>query len=70
MQTPLTRALYKGFKHETIESSVAIEKVIGEKRSHLTNLVIRNYDLPKTPLYVPVAGQGLDLDLFSVADER
>lgn len=65
---PEIRMLYRGFPRETIELSVAVEKVTGGKRKSFANLVIRNYELPKTPLYVPVAGQPELLDMFGSPD--
>lgn len=58
------RDLYLDFSRKTIDSSVAVKKVVGSNRNHLVNLVIYNYDLPKTPLYVPVAAKPAVFELF------
>jgi len=64
---PEIRALYGGFSHETIESSLAIEKMTGGKRRHFANLIIRNYTPPETPLLVATASESTLLDVFGFA---
>jgi hypothetical protein len=46
---------------------LAAAKAIGAKRSSLEYLIIRNYESPKIPLYVPVARQQPLLDFFHLA---
>jgi len=62
------RKLYRRFDQMVVKSQISCQKVIRSKRRSLRNLVIRNYSLPKTPLYVPTATQPTIMDLFGVAD--
>jgi len=60
------RKLYRGFDQTVLTSKISCQKVIGGKRRSMRNLVIRNYKLPKTPLYAPVAGPVPLMDLFGI----
>ena len=51
---PQIRKLYRSFDRTILKSSIACQKVIGGKRRTLRNLVIRNYEPPKNPLYTSV----------------
>jgi flagellar biosynthesis protein FliP len=63
---PIIRKLYRDFDKTVLNSSISCQKVITGKRRSLRNLVIRNYEPPKTPLYAPVAGEIKLLDLFGL----
>jgi hypothetical protein len=45
---------------------VTVSKIIGGKRPTFKQLIIRNYELPKTPLYTAAAGQTHLMDLFAL----
>jgi hypothetical protein len=64
---PVIRNLYRRFHRTVLRSSISCQKVIKGKRRSLRNLVIRNYEPPKMPLYAPVAGQVHLMDLFGLA---
>jgi DNA adenine methylase len=66
---PKIRALYHGFPINRVKTHETVSKIIGGKRPTFKQLIIRNYEPPKTPLYVPVAGRITVLDLFGVADQ-
>jgi DNA adenine methylase len=63
---PAVRELYANYPQSTLTSAVAVEKVIGGKRGRLRHLLVRNYEPPKTPLYISAAGQLTPLDLFGL----
>lgn len=63
---PIIRKLYRDFDKTVLKSSISCTKVITGKRRSMRNLVIRNYEPPKTSLYAPIAAQPILLDLFSI----
>jgi DNA adenine methylase len=63
---PIIRKLYRDFDKTVLNSSISCQKVITGKRRSMRNLVIRNYEPPKTPLYIPTAGQPSFMDLFGL----
>jgi len=65
---PIIRKLYRDFDKTVLKSSISCQKVITGKRRFMRNLVIRNYEPPKTPSYIPVAGKIKLLDLFGDAE--
>ena len=66
----IIRKLYRDFDKTVLNSSISCTKVIAGKRRSMRNLVIRNYEPLKTPLYVPTATQLTMMDLFGLDDER
>ena len=67
---PKIRKLYHGFPMSRIKTHETVSKVIGDKRPTFNQLIIRNYEPPKTPLYTCAASKPSILDLFGVDDER
>jgi hypothetical protein len=63
---PKIRELYHGLPMSRVKTHQSVCKVIGGERPTFRQLIIRNYEPPKTPLYTAVAGQMPLLDLFSV----
>jgi hypothetical protein len=63
---PIIRKLYRGFEKTVLKSSISCTKVIAGKRRSMRNLVIRNYEPPKTPLYTTTASQAPLMDLFGL----
>jgi hypothetical protein len=63
---PIIRKLYRDFDKTVLNSSISCQKVIAGKRRSMRNLVIRNYEPPKTPLYTAVASQASMMDLFGL----
>ena len=61
---PEIRQLYSRFFQSAVTSHVAVRKVIAGRRPRLRHLVIRNYEPPKEPLYIPSAGWPAILNLF------
>jgi hypothetical protein len=49
---------------------LVVPKIIGDKRPTFKQLIIRNYEPPKMPLYVPVVGPISLMDLFGDAGQR
>ena len=67
---PKIRKLYTGFPMERIKMHLSVPKIIRGRRPTFKQLIIRNYELPKTPLYTCAASKPLIMDLFGVDDER
>ena len=67
---PKIRKLYSGFQIERVRTHITVSKIIGGKRPTFKQLIIRNYEPPKTPLYTAAAGETPMMDLFGVDDER
>jgi DNA adenine methylase len=65
---PKIRKLYANFRKSSVTSPIAVEKVIGGKRRRLKHLLIRNYELPKQPLYTCTASEPSFMDLFGLED--
>ena len=61
---PIIRKLYRDFDKTVLNSSISCQKVITGKRRSMRNLVIHNYEPPKTPLYVLTATRPAIMDLF------
>jgi len=65
---PIIRKLYRDFDKTVLNSSISCQKVITGKRRSMRNLLIRNYEPPKEPLYTTTAGQPVALDLFGLEE--
>jgi DNA adenine methylase len=65
---PKIRRLYHGFAMERVKAHLSVPKIIGDKRPTFKQLMIRNYEPPRTPLYVSTAGEPASLDLFGLAE--
>jgi hypothetical protein len=64
---PVIRNLYRRFHRALMRSAISCQKVIKGKRRSLRNLVICNYEQPRTPIYTAAASPMCSLDLFGVA---
>ena len=63
--------LYHGFAQSSLNTAMAVDKTIGDKRGRLKHLLIRNFETSKEPLYTAAAaGQPMALDLFGIADRK
>jgi len=51
---------------DRVKTHETISKIIGNKRPTFRQLIIRNYEPPKTPLYTRAAGEPSFMDLFSL----
>jgi DNA adenine methylase len=67
---PKIRGLYTGFPMERVKTHLSVPKIIRGRRPIFKQLIIRNYEPPKTPLYVPTATRPAIMDLFGLAGER
>jgi len=67
---PKIRKLYSNFMIQRVRTHVTVSKIIGGKRPAFKQLIIRNYEPPEEPLYVPSAAQVAPLDLFNVGPVR
>jgi DNA adenine methylase len=65
---PKIRKLYDGFYAEHLKTHLSVPKIIGDKRPTFKQLIVRNYEPPKQPLYVTTAVQPPVLDLFCGGD--
>ena len=63
---PKIRKLYSNFIIQRVRTHVMVSKIIGGKRPTFKQLIIRNYEPPKTPLYTAAASQLPLMDLFSL----
>jgi DNA adenine methylase len=63
---PKIRRLYTGFRTEHVKTYLSVPKTIDDKRPTFKQRIIRNYEMPKEPLYVPSAAQVAPLDLFDI----
>jgi DNA adenine methylase len=63
---PKIRKLYSNFMIQRVRTHVTVSKIIGGKRPTFKQLIIRNYEPPKEPLYISAAGQSMALDLFGM----
>jgi DNA adenine methylase len=63
---PKIRKLYHGLPMSRVKTHETVSKVIGNKRPTFKQLIIRNYDLPKTSIYTAVASEVASLDLFGL----
>jgi len=63
---PKIRKLYSNFTIQRVRTHVTVSKIIGGKRPTFKQLIIRNYEPPKEPLYISAAGQSMALDLFGM----
>jgi len=67
---PKIRRLYNEFQIERVKTHLSVPKIIRGRRPVFKQLIIRNYEPPKTPLYVPTATRPAIMDLFGLAGER
>jgi len=67
---PKIRGLYSGFQTEHVKTHLSVPKVIRDKRPTFKQLIILNYNPPKTPLYTAAAGQTPLMDLFGIDGQR
>jgi DNA adenine methylase len=65
---PKIRKLYHGFPMERVKKHLSVPKIIGDKRPTFKQLIIRNYEPPKMPLYTCVASQLSFMDLFGLEE--
>ena len=65
---PKIRKLYHGIPMNRIKMHESVSKIFGDKRPTFKQLIIRNYEPPKTPLYTPVASPIPLMDLFGLAE--
>jgi DNA adenine methylase len=63
---PKIRKLYDEFPMERVKKRLSVPKIIGDKRPTFKQLIIRNYEPPKTPLYTTAASQMPLMDLFGL----
>jgi DNA adenine methylase len=63
---PKIRKLYHAFPMSRVKTHETVSKVIGGKRPIFKQLIIRNYEPPKTPLYIATASQAPLMDLFGL----
>jgi hypothetical protein len=63
---PQIRKLYNGFSMKRVKAHLSVPKIVGGKRPTFKQLIIRNYEPPKTPLYTSVAGGHALMDLFGL----
>jgi DNA adenine methylase len=63
---PKIRELYSNFMIQRVRTHVTVSKIIGGKRPTFRQLIIRNYEPPKTPLYTCAASQMPLMDLFGL----
>ena len=63
---PKIRKLYSNFMIQRVRTHVTVSKIIGGKRPTFKQLIIRNYEPPKTPLYTAAAGKTPLMDLFAL----
>jgi hypothetical protein len=49
-----------------VKAHLTVAKIIGAKRPGFKQLIIRNYEPPKTPLYTAAASQMPLLNLFGI----
>jgi DNA adenine methylase len=63
---PKIRKLYRGFPRTRIVKHESVSRVIGSERPTFKQMIIRNYEPPKTPLYTAAASQMPLMDLFGV----
>jgi hypothetical protein len=63
---PVIRNLYRRFHRTVLRSAISCQKVIKGKRRSLRNLVIRNYEPPKEPIYTTAASLMPLMDLFGL----
>jgi hypothetical protein len=61
---PKIRKLYHGFPIDRVKTHETVSKIIGGKRPTFKQLIIRNYEPPKAPLYTVAASQMPLMDLF------
>jgi hypothetical protein len=64
---PKIRKLYDEFPMERVKKRLSVPKIICDKRLTFKQLIVRNYEHPKVPLCVPIAGQQRLLNLFHLA---
>jgi hypothetical protein len=60
------RELCHRFHMERVKAHLSVPKIINDKRPTFKQLIIRNYEPPKTPLYTSAAGQAPLMDLFAL----
>jgi DNA adenine methylase len=63
---PKIRELYHGFKKERVKTHLSVPRIIGEMRPTFKQLIIRNYEPPKQPLYICTASLPTFMDLFGL----
>jgi DNA adenine methylase len=63
---PKIRRLYAGFPKSRVTSPLAVAKVIRRKRTRFAQLIIRNFEPPKHPIYAAVASEAPLMDLFGL----
>jgi hypothetical protein len=63
---PKIRKLYHEFPMKRVKKHLSVPKIIGDKRPTFKQLIIRNYEPPKHPLYTAVASPMPLTDLFGV----
>jgi DNA adenine methylase len=64
---PKIRKLYNEFPMEHVKKHTSVPKIISDKRPAFKQLIIRNYEPPRTPFYTAVASQTPLMDLFGIA---
>ncbi len=63
---PKIRKLYTGFPVERVMTHLSVPKIIRGRRPTFKQMIIRNYEPPKTHLYAPVAGETPLMNLFGM----